>query len=276
MTSQQPAQALASHLVSQTLASVGLLETLQLITPTAANEIRSRLPNPYTQFPSLASAPVASVTPASPPLAIVSGMAGMNMNQPNQPVSPPQQFTAPAPAFQAAHVPGPALPPRNTPPGHNEQRARALWDYNGADPGDLRFRQGDTIVIVEEVNKEWYRGHLVGGSVEKGGLFPANYVEKITSGTRDEKAGAGGMVPYQPPGAATSYYTPPPGQVQQYASPSMSPMQQSAGGTTIVVQDDPKKHKFGKLGGNLGNAAVTGVGFGFGSAVASNIVNAIL
>jgi hypothetical protein len=28
-------------------------------------------------------------------------------------------------------------------------------------------------------------------------------------------------------------------------------MQQSAGGTTIVVQDDPKKGKFGKLGGNV-------------------------
>lgn len=59
------------------------------------------------------------------------------------------------------------------------------------------------------------------------------------------------MVPYQPPGAASAYYTPPPGQVQQYGSPTASPMQQSAGGPTIVVQDDQKKNKFGKLGGSV-------------------------
>lgn len=65
----------------------------------------------------------------------------------------------------------------------------------------------------------------------------------------DEKA-QGGMVPYQPPGAAASYYSPPAGQVQQYGMP---PLQQSAGGaSTIIVQgDDHKKNKFGKLGGNV-------------------------
>ncbi|KLT39006.1 hypothetical protein CC85DRAFT_288980 [Cutaneotrichosporon oleaginosum] len=197
-------------------------------------------------------------------------MAGMGLNA----SQPPQTHTSPVQNHVQSHTP--ALPPRITPPSYNEQRARALWDYNGADPEDLRFRQGDIVIVDEEVNAEWFRGRIVGSSMEKGGLFPASYVEKLGPGTRDEKAGAGGMVPYQPPGAASSYYTPPPGQVQQYGASGMSPMQQSAGGTTIVVQDDPKKGKFGKLGGNLGNAAVTGAGFGFGSAVASNIVNAIL
>ncbi|GMK58410.1 hypothetical protein CspeluHIS016_0504420 [Cutaneotrichosporon spelunceum] len=276
MAAPQPAQALASHLVSQTLASVGLLETLQLITPADATEIRARLPNPYTQFPALAT-PAANTSQAG----VVASMDRMNISPPAQPVQPVQPAQSPvhtpapfqATPFQGPHVPGPTLPPRYATPPSNEKQARALWDYNGADAEDLRFRQGDVIVIDEEVNKEWYRGHLVGGSVEKGGLFPANYVEKIVSGTRGEKD-AGDMVPYQPPGAASSYYSPPSGQVQQYASP-MPPMQQAAGGATIVVQDE-KKNKFGKLGGNLGNAAVTGAGFGFGSAVASNIVNAIL
>jgi hypothetical protein len=174
MAAQQPAQALASHLVSQTLASVGLLETLQLISPADANEIRTRLPNPYTQFPALAMN--APVPPAGAThTGIVGGMAGMNLQSPqfNQPQSPPAQA-------QPAHVPGPALPPRNTPPAYsNEVRARALWDYNGADPDDLRFRQGDIVIVDEEVNKEWFRGRIVGGSMEKGGLFPANYVEKL-------------------------------------------------------------------------------------------------
>lgn len=61
------------------------------------------------------------------------------------------------------------------------------------------------------------------------------------------------MVPYQPPGAAASYYSPPPGQTQQYGMP---PLQQSAGGTVIVQAEDPKKHKYGKLGGNVSTGDV--------------------
>lgn len=66
--------------------------------------------------------------------------------------------------------------------------------------------------------------------------------------TTDEKAQPAGMVPYQPPGPAVPYYTPPPGQQQQYAMP---PPQQPGGNTVIVQHEDPKKNKFGKLGGNV-------------------------
>lgn len=183
MAAQQPAQALASHLISQTLASVGLLETLHLISAADATEIRNRLPNPYAQFPNLAMNPPVS--------GLVGGMQNMAISNAPTPTSPQQPYQSPVQPHSAvqhvqspmqAHVPGPALPARNSAPpapAYNEQRARALWDYGGSDPDDLHFRQGDTVIIDEEVNKEWFRGRLVGGSMEKGGLFPSNYVEKL-------------------------------------------------------------------------------------------------
>lgn len=187
MAAQQPAQALASHLVSQTLASVGLLETLHLISAADATEIRNRLPNPYTTFPSLAmNASPAGIMGGMQNMAISNPLAQPQLQSPIQPhMSPVQSHMSPVQAHMSpvqAHVPGPALPARNPlppAPAYNEQRARALWDYNGSDPDDLQFRQGDTVIIDEEVNKEWFRGRLVGGSMEKGGLFPSNYVEKL-------------------------------------------------------------------------------------------------
>lgn len=56
MSQQQPGQTLASHLIAQTLSSVQLLESLGLIQHADAEVIRSKLPNPYTTFPSLITA----------------------------------------------------------------------------------------------------------------------------------------------------------------------------------------------------------------------------
>lgn len=70
----------------------------------------------------------------------------------------------------------PALPVRST-PEPQVNRARALWDYQGGEADDLQFRAGDTIIIDEEVNDQWFRGRVEGAP--KTGLFPANYVEKM-------------------------------------------------------------------------------------------------
>lgn len=58
--SQQAGQTLASHLIAQTISSVQLLESLGLIQHADAEVIRSKLPNPYATFPSLASASTGS------------------------------------------------------------------------------------------------------------------------------------------------------------------------------------------------------------------------
>ena len=44
------------------------------------------------------------------------------------------------------------------------------------DPDDLTFVQGDIIEIVEENNPDWWTGRFQG----REGLFPSNYVEKLT------------------------------------------------------------------------------------------------
>ena len=61
-------------------------------------------------------------------------------------------------------------------------RVRALFDFVPSEPGELEFRKGDVIAVLESVFKDWWRGSLKG----KTGIFPLNYVEKLTDPTPDE------------------------------------------------------------------------------------------
>jgi hypothetical protein len=76
----------------------------------------------------------------------------------------------------------PAAPP--APPAPAEIRATALWDYGqGGDDDDLAFKEGDTVIIDEEVNDEWLRGRTIPkgrtAPLPKSGLFPSNYVQRL-------------------------------------------------------------------------------------------------
>lgn len=61
-------------------------------------------------------------------------------------------------------------------------RVRALYDFAPSEPGELEFKKGDVIAVLESVYKDWWRGSLKG----KTGIFPLNYVEKLTDPTPDE------------------------------------------------------------------------------------------
>ncbi|KAK1759760.1 hypothetical protein QBC47DRAFT_373014 [Echria macrotheca] len=61
-------------------------------------------------------------------------------------------------------------------------RVRALFDFVPSEPGELEFKKGDVIAVLESVFKDWWRGSLKG----KTGIFPLNYVEKLTDPTPDE------------------------------------------------------------------------------------------
>lgn len=61
-------------------------------------------------------------------------------------------------------------------------RVRALFDFAPSEPGELEFKKGDVIAVLESVYKDWWRGSLKG----KTGIFPLNYVEKLTDPTPDE------------------------------------------------------------------------------------------
>lgn len=115
-----PAQALATHLINQTLSSLSLLETLEIISRDDASRIRSMLPNAYGPFPSLNQ-------PQSP--SISNNYSQLSVGPTSSPPQvTPQPMIQPLPAHsQNALVP--SIPPRAP---MREIRARALWDYNGA------------------------------------------------------------------------------------------------------------------------------------------------
>jgi len=75
----------------------------------------------------------------------------------------------------------PAPPPAGT-TAATVSRVRALYDFTPSEPGELEFKRGDVIAVLESVYKDWWRGSLKG----KTGIFPLNYVEKLTDPTPDE------------------------------------------------------------------------------------------
>lgn len=61
-------------------------------------------------------------------------------------------------------------------------RVRALYDFQPSETGELQFRKGDIIAVLESVYKDWWKGSLRGQT----GIFPLNYVEKLPDPTVDE------------------------------------------------------------------------------------------
>ncbi|KAM5299343.1 E3 ubiquitin-protein ligase SH3RF2 isoform 2-T2 [Ctenodactylus gundi] len=54
-------------------------------------------------------------------------------------------------------------------------RAKALCNYRGQSPGDLKFNKGDVILLRKQLDENWYQGEINGIS----GVFPAHSVEVI-------------------------------------------------------------------------------------------------
>ncbi|KAI7847344.1 hypothetical protein BDC45DRAFT_526269 [Circinella umbellata] len=94
--------------------------------------------------------------------------------------TPPQQhhqqqqqyggYNASAPTARAPPPPPPSRKP-------HVLTARALYDFNGEQGGDLGFHEGDVITIVQKSDSQddWWTGSLKG----KEGVFPANYVQLL-------------------------------------------------------------------------------------------------
>lgn len=84
------------------------------------------------------------------------------------------------PSGQQQAVATPPVPAGTT--AATVSRVRALYDFAPSEPGELEFKKGDVIAVLESVYKDWWRGSLKG----KTGIFPLNYVEKLTDPTPDE------------------------------------------------------------------------------------------
>jgi len=72
----------------------------------------------------------------------------------------------------AAAKPAPA--PKPTPAAPKKPQCKALYDFQAQQAGDLGFKTGDIITIVDD-SKDWWTGELNG----KQGVFPGNYTQKI-------------------------------------------------------------------------------------------------
>lgn len=53
-----------------------------------------------------------------------------------------------------------------------ERKVRALYDLDTETVGELPFRKGDVIRVVECAFEDWWKGELRGTI----GIFPTNYV----------------------------------------------------------------------------------------------------
>lgn len=91
----------------------------------------------------------------------------------------PSSQAGPSGAQESSPAPAP-VPAGTT--AATVSRVRALFDFTPSEPGELEFKRGDVIAVLESVYKDWWRGSLKG----KTGIFPLNYVEKLTDPTPDE------------------------------------------------------------------------------------------
>ncbi|XP_025088851.1 arf-GAP with SH3 domain, ANK repeat and PH domain-containing protein 2-like isoform X2 [Pomacea canaliculata] len=74
-------------------------------------------------------------------------------------------------------VPLPALRARLKRGQH--RRCRALYDCDADNDDELTFREGEVIVILEEVEEEWWEGEIE-NNPKRRGLFPTSFVEMMS------------------------------------------------------------------------------------------------
>ena len=91
-----------------------------------------------------------------------------------------QPESSSAPANQAQEAASQAVPSGTS--AATVSRVRALFDFQPSEPGELQFRKGDVIAVLESVYKDWWKGSLRGQT----GIFPLNYVEKLPDPTVEE------------------------------------------------------------------------------------------
>ncbi|CAO3587611.1 unnamed protein product [Absidia cylindrospora] len=223
--------------------------------------------------------------------------------------------TMPSPAANYNNIAGtPPPPPPNYSTATSLESVEALYDFQGQNPQDLSFRQGDIIQVTEHVNNDWWKGSLQGRT----GLFPSGYVQKCIAPPRQEKStppstpARNSMPPppppsmgqppsnLPPPAASTNNYAyPPPPSASpsnnamasnSYAYPPPPPQQQqqqqqynNTGYTPPPTQPAPEQHTessgaAGKASGlfqKVGGQLATAATYGFGGTIGSEAAHAL-
>ena len=71
--------------------------------------------------------------------------------------------------------PSPKPSPVTTPTRNAQPSCQALYDFEAENPGELSFKENDTIMLKTQIDENWFEGS-VGGRT---GYFPVNYVTVI-------------------------------------------------------------------------------------------------
>lgn len=158
----------------------------------------------------------------------------------------------------------------------------ALYPFEPQQNGDLGFKAGDKIQVLEKPSAEWFRGRLGGHE----GMFPSNYVKPAASSVSKRMAPPAyepqGLSPQVTAQSQHSYqpsvgYAPPPQQQPVQQPVQQAPTQQyyQAPPQQVVVEQPQQQHSshhgLKNFGSKLGNAAI----FGAGATIGSDLVNSI-
>ncbi|KAI7935298.1 hypothetical protein MJO28_016825, partial [Puccinia striiformis f. sp. tritici] len=110
----------------------------------------------------------------NPPLAAAA--SSHPQPSPNPPIEAMAQMSIQNSSHQHNAPLGPDLhPPPITKTKPAPRKVRALYDFEPNEEGELSFREGDIIRVIDSVYKDWWKGELRGQI----GIFPVNYIETI-------------------------------------------------------------------------------------------------